>query len=89
MSGILKRTFVVGDLVTIAPDFRNSTVDFAFHRYIGIVVGAYEQNEYTVHWTQSPINNYYKGMWNGDHLVRVEDYEAAANNIKHLHIMEI
>ena len=74
MGEIIRRTFVVGDLVTIAPGFRNSVLDFDFDRYIGIIVSTPELNEYIVHWTNSPINNYYKGMWSGDQLVKVEDY---------------
>lgn len=89
MGEVYRRTFVVGDLVTIAPDFRNSVMDFDFEKYVGIVVSAYEDNEYTVHWTSSPVNNYYKGMWNGDHLVKVENYEAEKHKVKRLHIMEI
>ena len=90
MGNVLRRTFVVGDLVTIAPDFRNSVLDFDFDKYIGIVVTTYEENEYAIYWTSSPVNNYYKGMWNGDHLVKVENYESESNKIKEkrLHIIE-
>jgi len=89
MGKVYRRTFVVGDLVTIAPDFRNSVLDFDFEKYIGIIVGIPEENEYTIHWTNSPISNYYKGMWCGDHLVKVEDYETAKIKLKRLHVMEI
>ena len=91
MGRILKRTFVVGDLVTIAPDFRNTVLDFDFEKYIGIIVTAYEENEYAVHWTNSPFNNYYKGMWNGDHLIKVENYESESDRIKEkrLHVLEL
>ena len=78
MGEVYRRTFVVGDLPGVD-----------FEKYVGIVVSAYEDNEYTVHWTSSPINNYYKGMWNGDHLVKVENYEAEKHKVKRLHIMEI
>jgi len=89
MSDILRRTFSVGDLVTIAPDFRNTVLDFDFEKYIGIIMSTPEENEYTVYWTSSPTNSYYKGMWNGDHLVKVEDYEIAKERINSLHRMEI
>jgi len=56
---------------------------------VGIIISVYEDNEYTVHWTSSPISNYYKGMWNGDHLVKVEHYEHEKNKVNRLHIMEI
>ena len=91
MGKILRRVFVVGDLVTIAPDFRNSILDFDFEKYIGIIVTAYEENEYAVYWTSSPLSNYYKGMWNGDHLIKVENYESESDKIKEkrLHIIEL
>jgi len=89
MDGILRRVFTVGDLVTISPGFRNSVLDFDFDRYIGIIISCPEENEYTVYWTTSPVNNYYKGMWSGDHLVRVEDYESEKQRLKHLHIFEL
>ncbi len=91
MGGVIRRTFVVGDLVTIAPDFRNSVLDFDFEKYIGIVLSIPEANEYVVYWTNSPINNYYKGMWSGDNLVKVENYsdEKQKSSKNSLHIMEI
>ena len=78
MGEVVRRTFVVGDLVTIAPYFRNTVLDFDFEKYI-------------VYWTNSPVNNYYKGMWNGDHLVKIENYDAEKLKIKksRLHIMEL
>lgn len=88
MTNIHRRTFVVGDLVTIAPHFRNSVLDFDFERYIGIVVSSPEENEYVVYWTNSPVQNYYKGMWSGDHLVKMEDFDIEKAK-KHLHVMEI
>ena len=90
MGKIHRRSFVIGDLVTIAPDFRNSVLDFDFEKYIGIVVNTPEENEYVVYWTNSPVNNYYKGMWCGDHLVKVEDYDLEKEKIgSRLHIIEI
>jgi hypothetical protein len=87
MDGVLRRIFTVGDLVTISPGFRSSVLDFDFEKYIGIIINNPEENEYTVYWTNSPANNYYKGMWNGDHLVRVEDYETEKQKLNRLHIM--
>jgi hypothetical protein len=75
--------------VTIAPDFRNTVMDFDFDKYIGVVLQIPEENEYIIYWTTSPINNYYKGMWSGDHLVRVEDYETVRQKLNRLHIMNI
>ncbi len=89
MGGSIRRTFVVGDLVTIAPDFRNTIMDFDFDKYIGVVLQIPEENEYIIYWTTSPINNYYKGMWSGDHLVRVEGYETVRQKLNRLHIMKI
>jgi len=87
---LLRRTFAIGDLVTIAPDFRNTVLDFDFERYIGIVVKKPEDNEYIVYWTNSPVNNYYKGMWCGDHLVRVEDYDTEKEKLQNrLHAIEL
>ncbi len=49
-----------------------------------------EENEYVVYWTNSPVNNYYKGMWCGDHLVKVEDYDLEKEKIgSRLHMIEI
>tara|TARA_R100001509_G_scaffold63438_1_gene34945 strand:- start:2868 stop:3140 length:273 start_codon:yes stop_codon:yes gene_type:complete len=73
---VFRRSFVIGDLVTIAPDFRNTVLDFDFERYIGIIIKTPDDNEYVVHWTNSPVQNYYKGMWSGDHLVKIEDYDV-------------
>ena len=90
MGNIIRRTFVIGDLVTISPDFRNSVLDFDFEKYIGIVMNTPEENEYVVYWTNSPVNNYYKGMWCGDHLVKVEDYDLEKEKIgSRLHMIEI
>jgi len=85
-----RRTFIIGDLVTIAPDFRNSVLDFDFERYIGIIVKIPEDNEYIVYWTNSPVQNHYKGMWSGDHLVRVEDYNNEKEKARRdLHCVEL
>ena len=90
MGKVYKRTFVIGDLVTIAPDFRNSVLDFDFERYIGIIVKTPENNEYIVHWTNSPVQNYYKGMWSGDHLIKVEDYDIEKEKVRRdLHCIEL
>jgi len=91
MGKVIRRTFVVGDLVTIAPDFRNSILDFDFEKYIGIVIRAHEDNEYVVRWTSSPVETFYNGMWNGDHLIKVENYQCEYNKIKEkrLHVFEL
>jgi len=89
MDNVLRRTFIVGDLVTISPEFRYNTVSYDTTPYLGIVTKVYDENEYIIHWTTSPQTNYYKGMWNGDHLVRVEEYEIARKNKKTLHITEL
>ncbi len=91
MGKVLRRTFVVGDLVTIAPDFRNGALDFDFEKYIGIVVKIYEENEYIVRWTNSPSSTSYSGMWNGDHLIKVENFQSEYDRIKEkrLHILEL
>lgn len=84
MKPYYKRDYVIGDLVTIAPEFR---YDYDIHQrqYIGIVVETVgESNDYIVHWTSSPgtpsrrhdIDNgpQYRGLWSGSHLIKVEDY---------------
>jgi len=78
----LNRTFVVGDLVTIAPDFRNTVLDFDFEKYIGIIIESPESDEYIVTWTNSPVQNYYKGRWHGDHLIKIEDYDFEKRKFK-------
>jgi len=88
-STMLYRSFVIGDLVTIAPTFRNSITDFDFEKYIGIIIKIFENNEYTVYWTSSPMNNYQRGMWNGDHLVKIEEYEKSLRDKKKLHVEEL
>jgi hypothetical protein len=76
-SHVLVRVFEVGDLVTLAPDFRYSiamiTVDFG--KYIGIVTQAYTNREYMVVWTSHPLTAFSKGMFNGDHLIKVENVD--------------
>ena len=89
MVDMLRRTFIVGDLVTIAPEFRYGVVDFEFEKYIGIVVESYDVNEYIVYWTNAPTVNCHRGIWNGDHLVKIEDYESAKKDRKSLHAMNI
>jgi hypothetical protein len=79
--GIAYRTFELGDLVTLSPEFRYaiaiSRPDFG--RYIGIVVEAYANREYVVHWTAQPlINSPERSMFNGDHLILVEHAEKAS-----------
>ncbi len=86
---MLYRKFIIGDLVTIAPTFRNSISDFDFEKYIGIIVKRYEGNEYTVFWTTSPIRDYHRGMWSGDHLVKIEEYQKALRDKKTLHVEDI
>jgi hypothetical protein len=84
MKPYYKRDYMIGDLVTIAPEFR---YDYDIHQrqYIGIIVETLEENnEYVVHWTSAPgtpANRYdidngpqYRGLWNGAHLIKVEDY---------------
>jgi len=84
-----RHIFIVGDLVTIAPYFRNAS-DFDFYeKYIGIVVSVPASNEYMVCWTNSMPNQYGRGMWAGDHLVKLEDYRSAFIERKDLHTMEL
>lgn len=69
------RTFKRGDLVTLAPEFRYSIsmMEPDMGRYIGIVIQEYSNREYVVVWTAQPLaTNRYKGMYNGDHLVKLE-----------------
>jgi len=90
MGDVIRRTFIVGDLVTIAPGFRNSVLDFDFEKYIGIIVKIPDINEYIVYWTRAPVNSFYKGMWNGDHLIKVEHYKTEKQKIgKNLRLMEL
>jgi len=85
----LYRQFIIGDLVTIAPGFRTSITDFDFEKYIGIILKSFDDNEYIVYWTTSPIKDYHRGMWSGDHLVKIEEYQKAIRDKKRLHIKEI
>ena len=75
----LRRRFNVGDLVTLAPEVRYSiaiaTVDFG--RYIGIITQAYSNREYFVVWTNHPMYNISQGMFNGDHLIKVENADGS------------
>lgn len=76
---VLVRAFEVGDLVTLSPDFRYSltmsTVDFG--KYIGIIVEAYVNREYMVVWTNHPLSAFTRGMFNGDHLIKVENVDVS------------
>lgn len=78
-SCVLVRAFEVGDLVTLSPDFRYSitvaSVDFG--KYIGIVTQAYTNREYMVVWTSHPLTAFSKGMFNGDHLIKVENVDGS------------
>ena len=74
-SGI-RRSFNLGDLETLAPEFRYSIAVSRpdFGRYVGIVVEAYANREYMVVWTNQPLTyGTKKGMFNGDHLLLVEN----------------
>ena len=76
---VVERVFEVGDLVTLSPDFRYSisfnTIDFG--RYIGIVTQAYANREYLVVWTNHPFHSIPQGMFNGDHLIKVENVDVS------------
>ena len=74
----LSRCFELGDLVTLAPEFRYSitkSVGVDIGRYVGIVVETYANREYMVIWTNHPlvINKFKTGLFNGDHLLLVEN----------------
>ena len=78
----MRRSFEKGDLVTLAPEFRysiaTSTPDWG--RYIGIVVEAYANREYIVVWTTQPlVMGHKQGMYNGDHLVKIEHAPDSLN----------
>lgn len=79
-SRTLMREFVKGDLVTLAPEFRYSIAISRpdLGRYVGIVVEAYANGEYMVVWTNQPlVYGSKKGMFNGDHLLKVENAPRA------------
>ena len=81
----LRRSFELGDLVTLAPEFRYSIAISQpdFGRYVGIVVEAYANQEYMVAWTNQPIaHGIKKGMFNGDHLLKVENADKALMNVR-------
>ena len=62
--------------MTLAPEFRYSIAVSRpdFGRYVGIVVEAYANREYMVVWTNQPLTyGTKKGMFNGDHLLLVEN----------------
>ena len=72
----LRRSFKLGDLVTLAPEFRYSIAIAQpdFGRYVGIVIRAYANAEYMVGWPNQPIVYGMKqGMFSGDHLLKVEN----------------
>lgn len=74
------RQFNKGDLVTLAPEFRYSIAISRpdFGRYVGIVTEAYANREYMVVWTNQPLTHgSKKGLFNGDHLLLVENAERA------------
>lgn len=70
----VRRTFEKGDLVTLSPDFRHSLTfgEVDFEKYRGIVVEAYSNYEYIVVWTSHPPHAMSQGMFNGDHLLKLE-----------------
>jgi len=78
-SYVLVRAFEVGDLVTLSPDFRYSMTVTALDlgKYIGIVTQAYSNREYMVVWTNHPLTAYSQGMFNGDHLIKVENVDGS------------
>ena len=81
----LRRSFKLGDLVTLAPEFRYSIAISRpdFGRYVGIIVEAYANHEYMVVWTNQPIvHGVKKGMFTGDHLIKVENADKALMNVK-------
>ena len=74
----LARHFKLGDLVTLAPEFRYSITSpvtgLDFGRYVGIVIETFSNREYMVVWTIHPlVIGHKKGMFNGDHLIKVEN----------------
>tara|TARA_A100001515_G_scaffold144976_1_gene151106 strand:- start:4186 stop:4518 length:333 start_codon:yes stop_codon:yes gene_type:complete len=74
-SAVIQRTFSKGDLVTLSPEFRYSIAITRpdFGRYVGIIIEAFSNREYLVHWTNQPImSGIDQGMFNGDHLILVE-----------------
>ena len=74
------RTFKVGDLVTLSGEFRHSItmVEPDLGRYIGVIVQAYSNREYIVKWTRQPlVNSITEGMYNGDHLIKLEHANIA------------
>ena len=80
VNGAICRVFRLGDLVTLAPEFRYSIATNRpdFGRYVGIIVREYSNREYLVHWTNQPlINGIEQGMFNGDHLILIEHAQKA------------
>jgi hypothetical protein len=78
----LRRSFVLGDLVTLAPEYYErkrewELEDIDIERYIGIVTEAYSNYEYMVVWTSKPRYMAFSAMYNGDHLIKVEYADVA------------
>ncbi len=74
----LRREFVLGDLVTLAPDYQRGIAASVFsERYIGIVTEAYSNHEYTVVWTTRPRYMGSSSMYSGDHLIKIEYADRA------------
>tara|TARA_R100000152_G_C6662379_1_gene100928 strand:+ start:221 stop:553 length:333 start_codon:yes stop_codon:yes gene_type:complete len=77
----IRREFELGDLVTLAPEFRYSitmTTGPDMGRYIGIITQTYANREYMVVWTSHPMQIANKhGLFNGDHLIKVENADKA------------
>ena len=80
---VVSRSFELGDLVTLAPEFRysiaSSTGGVDFGRYVGIITQTYVNREYMVVWTSHPlvISRFTSGLFNGDHLTKVENAHKA------------
>ena len=80
----IRRAFELGDLVTLSPNFRYSIAitEVDFGRYIGIVTQAYSNYEYMVVWTSRPSHMSKQGLFNGDHLVKLEYVDETLNHKK-------
>lgn len=83
----LSRRFELGDLVTLAPEFRysiTSGVGVDFGRYLGIVIETYANREYMVIWTNHPlvVSRFKTGLFNGDHLILAENADKALMGVR-------
>jgi hypothetical protein len=84
----MRRSFELGDLVTLAPEFRysiaNASQGIDYGRYVGIVIQTYVNCEYMVVWTNHPLvaTKFSTGLFNGDHLIKVENAEKALMSSK-------